>query len=255
MRPQSPSVSRTPAPPAGRPVSSPVGSTVGEVTERLTGHTREILHEVKPRMRGMLHVAGAPLTLIAGTVLLLHSPSSPVRWALACFVASAVVLFTVSGLYHSRRWSARTKDRLRRFDHANIFVHIAGTYTAFSVLLLQRERAEALLALVWLAAALGVAFRVVWIDAPRWLHTPAYAVVACAAVLFYSDFAEQAGRPALTLMLVGGALYLFGALVYGVQRPNPFPRWFGFHEVFHAFTVLAFATHFVGISVATHALA
>jgi hemolysin III len=243
MRPQSTSVSREPAP------------TVGEVAERLAGHTREILHEVKPRLRGMLHIVGAPLTLVAGTVLLLHSPDSPVRWALACFVTSAVVLFTVSGLYHTRTWSARTKERLRRFDHANIFVHIAGTYTAFSVLLLQRERAEALMALVWLAAALGVAFRVLWIDAPRWLHTPAYALVACAAVLFYSDFAEQAGRPALTLMLVGGALYLFGAVVYGVQRPNPFPRWFGFHEVFHAFTVVAFATHFAGISVATHALA
>jgi len=229
-------------------------SAVGDVTERLGAQTREVLHEVRPRLRGWLHVAGAPVTLVAGAFLVLHAPASAARWGVAGFIASAVVLFTVSGLYHSRTWSARAKDRLRRLDHANIFVHIAGTYTAFSVLLLQRDRAETLLVLVWLAAAFGVVFRVLWVDAPRWLHTPAYVVVASAAVLFSSDFAKHVGSPALTLMLVGGALYLLGAFVYGVQRPNPFPSWFGFHEVFHAFTVVAFATHFVGVSVAIHSL-
>ena len=221
---------------------------------RVADQTRELLHEVKPRLRGWLHAAGAPLALVAGLFLLLQTPSSPARWGLAGFVASAVVLFTVSGLYHSRTWSARAKQRLRRLDHANIFVHIAGTYTAFSLLLLKPERAESLLILVWSGTALGVAFRVLWVDAPRWLHTPAYMAVGSAAVLFSPDFAEQAGSPALTLMLVGGALYLVGALVYGVQRPNPFPTWFGFHEVFHAFTVIAFAAHFAGISVATQNL-
>ena len=229
--------------------------TLGEVTERLSTHSREILQEVKPKLRGWLHVAIAPVTLVAGVLLVLHAPTPSVRWGLLGFVASAVVLFTVSGLYHSRTWSARAKDRLRRFDHANIFVHIAGTYTAFSVLLLERHRAETLLLLVWLAAALGVVFRVAWVDAPRWLHTPAYVVVASAAVLFSPDFARQAGSPALTLMVVGGALYLLGGLVYGVQRPNPSPTWFGFHEVFHAFTLVAFATHFAGISVAAQSLA
>lgn len=224
------------------------------VTERVADQTRELLHEVKPRLRGWLHAAGAPVTLVAGTLLLLQAPSSSIRWGLAGFVASAVVLFTVSGLYHSRTWSPRAKHRLRRLDHANIFVHIAGTYTVFSLLLLKPERAETLLVLVWSATALGVAFRVLWVDAPRWLHTPAYVVVASAAVLFLSDFAEQAGNPALTLMLVGGALYLVGGLVYGVQRPNPFPSWFGFHEVFHAFTVVAFAAHFAGVTVATQSL-
>jgi hemolysin III len=238
----------------GSDIISEPADTVGEVTERLAVHTREILHDVKPKLRGWLHVASAPVTLVAGAFLILASPASSARWGVVGFVASAVVLFTVSGLYHSRTWSARVKDRLRRLDHANIFVHIAGTYTAFSLLLLERHRAESLLMLVWLAAALGGVFRVAWVDAPRWLHTPAYAVVASAALLFSSDFAEQAGTPALTLMLVGGALYALGGLVYGVQRPNPFPAWFGFHEVFHAFTLVAFATHFAGISFATRAL-
>ena len=230
------------------------GPSVGEVTERITEHTREILHEVKPKLRGWLHAAGAPVTLVAGLVLIARAPDSSVRLGLAGFVVSAVVLFSVSALYHRRTWSTRAKARLRRFDHANIFVHIAGTYTAFSLLVLKPDRAATLLTVVWLAAALGIAFRVFWIDAPRWLHTPVYGLVAAAALLFSADFAPRLGSPVLTLMLVGAALYLLGALVYGVQRPNPFPTWFGFHEVFHAFTVIAFATHFVGISVAIHSL-
>jgi hemolysin III len=240
-------------PPHGPALPEPRAGA-GEVAERLTGHTRELLNEVTPRLRGWLHAAGAPLTLVAGLVLVLRSPSPSVRLALAGLVASGVVLFSVSALYHRRTWSVRAKARLRRLDHANIFVHIAGTYTAFSLLLLEPDRALTLLTVVWLAAAFGVVFRVLWVDAPRWLHTPAYGLVASAAVLFTADFARQLGSPVLTAMLAGAAVYLLGALVYGLQRPNPFPRWFGFHEVFHALTVIAFATHFIGISLATQPL-
>jgi hemolysin III len=228
-------------------------SGVGEATERLAGHTREVLHEVKPKLRGWLHAAGAPLTLVAGVILVAQSPSPTPRIGMAVFVASAVVLFSVSALYHRGSWSPRTAARLRRLDHANIFVHIAGTYTAFALLLLEPDRAARLLTLVWLAAALGVVFRVCWIDAPRWLHTPAYVVVGAAALLFTADFAVHQGSTPLTLMLTGGAIYLVGALIYSVQRPNPLPRWFGFHEIFHALTVIAIATHFAALSVATTA--
>ncbi|GAB2758115.1 PAQR family membrane homeostasis protein TrhA [Nocardioides pakistanensis] len=225
------------------------------VPDRLVEHTRELVHEVKPRLRGWLHAAWAPLTLVAGVILLAGSPSPAARWAVAAFVGSAVVLFSVSALYHRRAWSDRARARLRRFDHANIFIHIAGTYTAFSVLLLQPARTGTLLVIVWLATVLGVAFRVWWVDAPRWLHTPAFVVVPAAALLFSDGLADHVGSPALTLMVVGGALYGLGAVVYGVQRPNPVPAWFGFHEVFHALTVVAFATHFVGISLATRTAA
>ena len=240
-------------------VSSPSGlgrsvAAVGETTERLAEQAREILHEVKPRFRGWLHVAIAPVTLVAGIVLIAQTPDSSIRLGLAVFIISAVMLFSVSGLYHHRTWSARTKTRLRRFDHANIFVHIAGTYTAFALLFLEPGRAAVLLTVVWLAAGAGVVFRVCWIDAPRWLHTPAYVVTASAALLFIPDLTNDAGRAAMTLMLVGAVLYLLGGFVYGVQRPNPFPKLFGFHEVFHAFTVAAFAAQFVGVSLATYSL-
>jgi hemolysin III len=229
------------------------GPSGGELAERLE-HTREVLHEVKPRLRGWLHAGVVPLILAAGVVLILRSPSPSVRLGLAAFVVSAVLLFGVSALYHRRTWSPRVKARLRRLDHANIFVHIASTYTAFALLLLEQDRAVELSTVVWLATAFGVVFRVWWIDAPRWLHTPLYVVVGSVALFFSADFAPQMGSPALTLMLAGGVVYLLGALVYGVQRPNPLPNWFGFHEIFHAFTVIAFATHYVGISMGTQSL-
>ncbi|HEX6246668.1 MAG TPA: hemolysin III family protein [Nocardioidaceae bacterium] len=239
----------------GFPRPGESAASVGERAERLTEHARELLHEVRPRLRGWFHAAVAPVTLVAGLVVVAQAPSTSTRIALAGFIASAVVLFTVSGAYHRRSWSPRVKDRLRRLDHANIFLHIAATYTAFAVLLLEPARAATLLTIVWLATAFGVVFRVWWVDAPRWLHTPAYVVVASVAVLFSADFARHAGSPALTLMVAGAALYGLGALVYGVQRPNPFPRWFGFHEIFHAFTVVAFAAHFAGVAVAARSIA
>jgi hemolysin III len=187
-------------------------------------------------------------------MLVAGSPDPRLRVGLIAFVASAVMLFSVSALYHARAWSPGVSGLLRRLDHATIAVHIAGTSTAFALLLLEPDRAVRMLTVVWLSAALVVVLRVCWVDAPRWVHTPAFVAVGSVALLFAADFAVHSGRPALTLMLVGGVLYLVGAVVYGVQRPNPFPRSFGFHEVFHALTVVAFAAHYVGISMAAHAV-
>jgi hemolysin III len=233
------------------------GTLVGQIdasAQRSRGNPLEILPEVKPKLRGWLHAVVAPMALVAGIVLLAQSPEPYLRWGQAAFVASAVVLFTVSALYHRRVWSARTTAQLRRLDHANIFVHIAGTYTAFALLFLDPGRAAVPVTLVWLAAGLGIALRVCWMDAPRWLHAPLYGVVAGVALLVTADFALYAGHPAMRLMVAGGALYLVGGLVYCLQRPNPVPTWCGFHEIFHAFTVVAFTTHFVGVSMANSSL-
>jgi hemolysin III len=171
------------------------------------------------------------------------------------------VLFTVSAIYHTGTWSPRTWAFLRRFDHANIFLLIAGTYTPFSLILLHGTAQVALLATVWSGAVLGVLFRVFWTDAPRWLYVPIYMALGWAAIFFIPAF--FAGATALGLGIgiavfvtigAGGFLYTLGGVVYGFKRPNPWPRWFGFHEIFHSFTVLAFATHYVGISMATYAL-
>jgi hemolysin III len=221
----------------------------------------DTLAEVKPKLRGWLHLGIAPLTLAAGIVLIALSPNTLARVGSATFIGSALVLFTVSAIYHTGTWSPRVWAFLRRFDHANIFLLIAGSYTPFSLLLLEGSQRVWLLATVWAGAILGVLFRVFWTDAPRWLYVPIYLALGWAAVFFIPAFFDGATRLGLgvgiavfTMILVGGALYTVGGVVYGFQRPNPWPRWFGFHEVFHTFTILAFVAHYVGVSLATYSL-
>ena len=237
-----------------------VTATAG-VTERIGEQVRETLDEVKPKLRGWLHLATAPLTLVAGIVLISLSPNTTARIGSTVFIASALVLFTVSAIYHTGTWSPRVWAFLRRFDHANIFLLIAGTYTPFSLLLLHGTSRVVLLATVWTGAILGVLFRVFWTDAPRWLFVPIYMALGWSAIFFIPAFFHGAtalglgiGVAVFVLIGVGGALYTLGGVVYGFRRPNPSPRWFGFHEVFHSFTVLAFVSHYVGISMATYAL-
>jgi hemolysin III len=222
----------------------------------------ESVADAKPKLRGWMHLATAPLALAGGIVLIIMSPDATTRWGSALFSASALVLFTVSAVYHTGSWSPRVWAFLRRFDHANIFVLIAGSYTPLTLILLEGTQRTVLLATIWASALLGVLFRIFWTDAPRWLYTPIYIAMGWVAIVFLPDFAHGAaerlggdvGTAVMVLIAAGGALYTLGGVVYGFQRPNPWPRWFGFHEVFHTFTIVAFVTHYVGISMATYAL-
>lgn len=223
-------------------------------TMSMAQSVRSRLAEVKPRLRGWLHAATAPLVLAAGIVLICLSPSASTRVGSAIYAASAVLLFTVSGVYHRGHWGVRMHAVLKRIDHANIFLLIAGSYTPFTIVLLHGRAQVVLLSIVWGGALLGVAFRVFWNDAPRWLYTPIYIALGWAAIGFIDDFAAAAGAAVLTLIIVGGALYTLGGIVYGFRKPDPFPRWFGFHEVFHSFTIAAFVVHYVGVSIATYHL-
>jgi hemolysin III len=230
-----------------------VTATAG-VTERIGEQVRETLDDVKPKLRGWMHAASAPLTLAAGVVLVALSPTATTRIGSAVFATSALVLFTVSGIYHRGTWSPRAWRFLRRFDHANIFLLIAGSYTPFTLLLLHGSERVMLLSVVWTGAILGVLFRVFFNDAPRWLYTPIYIALGWAAVFYFGDFVANASTAVLVLMAVGGGLYTLGGVVYGFQRPNPVPSWFGFHEVFHTLTIAAFVSHYVGVSIATYSL-
>jgi len=206
-------------------------------------------------LRGWLHAATFPVAVLAGVVLVAASPTSTARFGAAVFACSATLLFGVSAVFHRGHWSPRSFAVLRRIDHASIFVLIAGTYTAFSSLLLTGADRVVLLTLVWAGAVAGVLFRVLWVDAPRWVYLPAYLGLGWVAVFWLGDFARTAGATVLVLIVLGGALYSLGGLVYGLRRPDPAPAWFGFHEVFHTFTVAAFAVHYIGIAMATYRLA
>jgi hemolysin III len=213
---------------------------------------RPELDSLKPHLRGWLHAGTFPLSVAAGIVLVCLAPTTSTRVTSAVFAGTASLLFGVSAIYHRGTWSPRTHGVLQRLDHANIFLIIAGTYTPFSVLLLPAGKARTLLTIVWAGAIAGVLFRVLWVHAPRWLYVPAYLALGWAAVAYLPSFAATASPPVLVLVIVGGALYTCGAIVYGLRRPDPSPRWFGFHEVFHALTVAAFAVHYIGVSIAVY---
>ena len=207
---------------------------------------------LKPKLRGWLHAGMFPAVLIAGLVLTALADSRQARMASAVYTATAGLLFGVSALYHRGNWGPRATAVLRRLDHANIFLIIAGSYTPFTILLLPDGRRQFLLWLVWAAALAGIAFRVFWVGAPRWLYTPCYIALGWSAVFFLPDFMRAGGVAVLVLVIVGGLLYSAGGVVYGIKRPNPSPRWFGFHEVFHSFTLAAFIVHYVGISLVAY---
>jgi hemolysin III len=207
----------------------------------------------KPRLRGWLHLVTSPLALASGLVLIVLAPTAPATAASAAYVATSVALFTTSAVYHRGTWSPRVEQWLKRLDHANIFLLIAGTYTPFAVLALRGEVRVAVLAAVWSLAVLGVIFRVVWVGAPRWLYTPLYIALGWAAAFVVPQLLHGAGVTAFVLMAVGGFCYTAGGVVYALRRPDPSPRWFGFHEVFHALTLGAYVVHYIAVSLATYA--
>jgi hemolysin III len=232
----------------------PLAEAASEASERLGESVREVIDEVKPRLRGWLHAATAPLALAGGVVLIVLSPTPMTRTGSSIFAASALALFTASATMHRGRWSPRTGLWLRRLDHSSIFLLIAGSYTPFTLLLLHGRDRTTLLCVAWGGAALGIVFRLFWPQAPRWLYTPIYMALGWAAVFYFPAFFHRAGTAVITLMVLGGALYTIGGIVYGFKKPNPSPRWFGFHEVFHTLTILAFVTHYIGVSIATYSL-
>jgi hemolysin III len=217
--------------------------------EALSTKVETALEAVKPRLRGWLHVGMTPLAVVAGIVLVAIAGTTEGKISAAVFAGTAVLLFGTSAVYHRGTWSPRVGAWLRRVDHSNIFLIIAGTYTPFA-LLLPGDQARDLLLLVWSGAVLGVLFRVGWAGAPRWLYTPVYVLLGWVAVFYFGPLLEYAGGRAMTWVVVGGLLYSLGAVVYGTKRPDISPRWFGFHEVFHSLTVLAFAAHVVAAALA-----
>jgi hemolysin III len=212
----------------------------------------EVARIVKPRLRGWLHAGMAPLATAGGIVLVALAPDSSSRIAAAVYLAASLLLFGTSAIYHRFSWGPRGDAVLRRMDHANIYVFIAGTYTPMAVLLLPARSATTLLVVIWSAALAGLLFRLFWLSAPRWLYTALYIAMGWAALFWLPQFLANGGVAVFSLILAGGLLYTGGAVVYARKRPDPWPLWFGYHEIFHACTILAFACHYVAISLAMY---
>ncbi|MEU9820384.1 hemolysin III family protein [Pseudonocardia alni] len=202
-------------------------------------------------MRGWLHLwslvgsvfACAALISVAGALV-----GASAAVATAVYTLTTFGLFGISALYHRHTWVDPARRRLmKRLDHSMIFLFIAGTYTPVSVLALPAATATWVLAVVWGGALAGVALKLAWPTAPAWVGVPIYVALGWVAVFVLPGLLAGGGVAALVLLLAGGALYTVGAVMYALRRPDPWPATFGYHEFFHAATVLAWTCHHVAI--------
>lgn len=205
----------------------------------------------KPRMRGWLHAGAAPVAFFGGLMLTIFAPTLAGRIGGGVYLFSALLLFGTSAAYHRGTWSPERLAFFRRWDHSNIFIFIAGTYTPLCLTLLDGAQRVVLLSLVWGIAVAGVVFRILWLSAPRWLYSMLYVAMGWVAVGWVPAFWVAGGPAIVWLLLAGGLIYSLGAVAYAMKRPNPIPGVFGFHEVFHLCTVLAAICHFIAIALAT----
>jgi hemolysin III len=198
----------------------------------------------RPAWRGWIHVGALVAVLVGGPLLVARARGGGQTLALSVYVASLVALFGVSAAFHRVTWSESARRVVRRADHITIFVAIAGTYTAVAGIALRGWARVVVLSVVWGGALAGIALRQLWLDAPKWAVALPYVVVGWSAVVVVPQLVDALGGVGFALMLAGGIAYTAGALVYARKRPNPVPGVFGYHEVFHACTVLGAALQY-----------
>jgi hemolysin III len=200
----------------------------------------------KDPVSGLTHLASAVAALAGGVVLVLVGPSSALaRLALLAYSLSLVLLFAASSTYHLVKTSPARERMLRKFDHTAIFLLIAGTYTPVCAIVLNGAWRWALLSAIWALAAVGIAFKLLYIQAPRWASVAIYVAMGWVGVVCFQPLFQALPWPAFAWLLAGGVLYTVGATIYGTQRPNFFPGTFGFHEVWHLFVTAAGAAHYI----------
>jgi hemolysin III len=199
-----------------------------------------------PKLRGWFHLGATPAVFIASLILFILSKES-LKFSVALYSLTAIMLFSVSAVYHRVPWSPSKKKIWRRWDHANINLLIAGSYTPFAVALLEPHDRNMLLAVVWIGALAGVAIRVFWIGAPRWLYVANYLLLGWVAILYTPKLYDRGGLWVLLPIIFGGVLYSVGAIFYALKRPGRAAKYFGFHELFHIFVLAAWISQYLAV--------
>jgi hemolysin III len=209
----------------------------------------EALAAVKPKLRGVSHEWAFFISLGLGAALIVAADTAQATLAVAIYAVSLSALLGTSALYHRVNWTRPNVRRwMRRLDHSMIFFLIAGTYTPFALLVLDGPLADAILAVVWVGAVIGAIVEIVWIEHPKWVAALVYISLGWVALIGFPGLWEEMGVAGTLLVAAGGLLYTAGAVVYATQRPDPNPRVFGYHEIFHLFVILAAAAHFAAIA-------
>jgi len=202
---------------------------------------------VRPLLRGVLHEVAFVVVALVGIAFGAALDGRRLVAAVV-FAASATAMLGASALYHRRMWGPRGRLWMRRADHAGIYLLIAGTYTPVGLLAMHGTMQRVVLAVVWAGAAAAILFKFCWVGAPKWLSVVLGIALGWVGVAAMPQLAHSAGLAAVVLLAAGGIAYTAGAVVYGLRRPDPFPRVFGYHEVFHAFTLVALACQYVAIA-------
>lgn len=202
-------------------------------------------------MRGWIHLVAFVVSVAAGAALVgvaAAAGGEDAAWSTTMYALGLSTLFGVSALYHRRRWTTtRSRAWMRRLDHATIFVFIACTYTVFAVLALPDSTARPLLAVVWIGALLGVTLELARPVGRRWLRVPLYLALGWAVLPAMGEIGAHLGAVPIALLAAGGIAYSIGAILYAVAWPNPWPRTFGHHELFHSAVVLGATFHAVAV--------
>ncbi|HVD86688.1 MAG TPA: hemolysin III family protein [Solirubrobacterales bacterium] len=224
----------------------------GAVGERATAAreaTADAIALVKPKLRGVSHKWAFFASLVLGAALIVLAKTPKATFAVAIYAVSLSGLFGTSALYHGVEWSRPdVRQWMRRLDHSMIFFLIAGTYTPFALLALHGTLAMAILAVVWIGAVAGAIVEMIWIDHPKWASALIYGSLGWVAVAAFPELWSSLGIAGTLLVAAGGLLYTAGAVVYAIQRPNPNPAIFGYHEVFHLFVIAAAIAHFSAVA-------
>jgi hemolysin III len=205
----------------------------------------------RPRARGWIHLYSAAVAVIAGATLVSVSwalDSTRAGLATLVYTLTIVAMFAVSATYHRVHWTSKSARKwMKRADHSMIFIFIAGTYTPFAALAMPPDTGRLVLAIVWGGALAGVALKLLWPSAPRWVGVPLYLLLGWVAVWFAEPILHGVGFAATVLLIVGGALYSIGSVLYATKWPDPWPETFGHHEFFHACTVAAAICHYIAM--------
>lgn len=199
---------------------------------------------VKPLLRGRFHEAAAFVSLGACLMLLTRASTSLSLFAVGIYSLSLICLLTVSALYHRINWRPPARALMRRMDHAAIFILIGGTMTPIFLIALPNGVGETPLAWIWVLILAGLLQTMFWIRAPKWLAALLYVGVGWIPIYYYTDLVTALGGVGVGLIVAGGIVYTLGALIYALKAPNPWPRVFGYHEIFHIFVVIAAVLHF-----------
>ncbi len=220
--------------------------------DTLSETVHRVEEAVKPHLRGVLHEVAFAISLVTGTVIVCLADGTRARVGASVYAGSVALLFGISAAYHRGSWSDRAHGVMARLDHSAIFVLIAGTYTPICLLLLDGALRWVIFGIVWGGAIGGILLRNVVRQPPHWLFVTLYIALGWVALGVLPQVLDKGGVAIFVLMLVGGLFYTGGAVVYARKRPDPSPRWFGFHEVFHACTLAAFAVHYIAVSLAVY---